>query len=49
MHEGGRFGADNRESSPLGSISVGLAGNHWIVVVSGCQLRESDHLEGWGA
>jgi hypothetical protein len=39
MRERGRFGARNRISSPLGSISVIRAGNHQGRVVGAYGLR----------
>jgi hypothetical protein len=47
--KGGGFSARDRESYPLGSISVGPTGNRWIAVVGGSPLRERGHLKGWGA
>ena len=47
--QGGGFSARDRQSSLLGSISVGPAGNRWIAVVGGFHMRERGHLKGWGS
>jgi hypothetical protein len=45
----GGFGARNRISSPLGSISVGPAGFRLLTAAGGCVKRGRTSLKGWGA
>jgi hypothetical protein len=46
--QGGRFGAENRESRRSGSISLGRAGNHQQIVLGTCRVRVRPSLKGLG-
>jgi hypothetical protein len=46
---GAGLARETENRAPLGSISVGPAGNPQLTVAGGCGMRERGQLKGWGA